>query len=140
MTRTTHGELNLSDQWRVQVGTPYAWASYMDGNSVPPFMQVELYPVPNLAVGIPFTYSADLPALGDTSLAIAPWIQPGALVQGVIALLKGYLRDYTGAQLAAVSAAAALKQMRGSEAQGMAPGQMRLDSYYVGYRTRRWNR
>lgn len=142
MRRTTHGELNQSDPQRVLNGTPRMWASYMDDTSTPPRMQVELYPVPDTAVGIPFTYSADAGELdpSNTSLILQVWMQPAALVEGTIAKLKRHLRDYTGAQLAAVDAAAALKNMRTSEAQGMAPAQMQLDSYYTRHRSKRWCR
>lgn len=137
MRRTTHGELNQSDPQRVMSGTPQLWASYMDDTSTPPRMQVEFYPVPDTAVGIPFTYSADSGELSDTETLLQVWIQPAALVEGTIAKLKRHTKDYTGAQLATVDAAAALKNMRSSEAQGMAPAQMQLDPYFTRHRLRR---
>jgi hypothetical protein len=140
LKRFTHAQLNESDPSRKATGTPQGWASYMDDNSVPPRMQVELWPIPDTATGIPFTYSADADDLTATSTIIKVWMQPSALVEGVTALIKRHLKDYAGAQLAAVAAGAALKNMRTSEAQGMAPAQMRLDSYYTRHRHKRFCR
>jgi hypothetical protein len=137
MTRFTHGELNLSDPRRVANGVPTSWASYMDDSSVPPNMQVELYPVPDKEVGIPFTYVADAGALTDTTTIIQIWMQPAALLEGVTAKIKAHLKDYTGAQLHAAAADGALKVMRRAEAQGIAPARMQLDSYYTSHRLRR---
>src|ERR1035437_10274292 len=67
MVRFTHGELNESDPSRIQTGTPRAWASYMDDSSTPPRMQVEIWPIPDVAIGIPFTYVGDAAPLTDTS-------------------------------------------------------------------------
>ena len=138
MVRSTHGELNESDPWRLQTGTPRAWASYMDDSSTPPRMQVEIWPVPDLAVGIPFTYVGDAAPLTDTSTILQVWMQPTALVEGIVGKIKAYLKDYAGAQLAMLAAKSALQNMRTSEAQGMAPAQMKLDSYYTAHRRRRW--
>lgn len=137
MTRFSHGELNLSDPRRVQSGVPQTWASYMDDNSIPPNMQVELYPVPDCAIGIPFTYVADADPLSAASQILQVWMQPAAMIEGVTAKIKMHLKDYAGAQLHAAAAMGALKNMRSSEAQGMAPARMKLDPYYTSHRSRR---
>jgi hypothetical protein len=138
MVRFTHGELNESDPSRIQTGTPRAWASYMDDSSTPPRMQVEIWPIPDVAIGIPFTYVGDAAPLTDTSTILQVWMQPTALVEGIVAKVKAHLKDYPGAQLAMLAAKSALQNMRTSEAQGMAPAQMKLDSYYTRHRANRW--
>ena len=137
MKRVTHGELNLTDPRRQATGTPQFWASYMDDSSTPPNMQVELYPIPQIEVGIPFSYVAAGPDLASTTAILQVWLQPAALLEGVTAKIKMHLKDYTGAQLHAAAAGSALKNMRTSEAQEMAPTRMRLDPYYTDHRMRR---
>jgi hypothetical protein len=137
MERMTHAELNLSDPRRVASGIPMLWASYMDDSSVPPNMQVELYPVPDRAVGIPFTYVANAGALKATSQIIQIWMQPAALIEGVTAKIKMHLKDYAGAQLHAAAAASALATMKKAEAQRLAPAHITLDSYYTRHRSSR---
>jgi hypothetical protein len=137
MLRMSHGELNVSDPSRLATGTPSSWAVYMDDGSTPPRLQVELNPIPDRAVGIPFTYFSDAGALSDTSTILQVWMQPSALVEGVVAKIKRHLKDYVGSQLAAADAKAALANMRTSEAQGMGPAHMKLDSYFTAHRRRR---
>jgi len=121
------------------LGTPGIWAGYMDDGSTPPRMQVELCPAPDKAYGIPFTYVSDPGGLtgSSTFATLQVWMQPAALLEGVVARVKAHLKDYNGAQLAGVLAKAALGQMRKAEAQGMAPAAMQLDSYYTRHRMRR---
>jgi hypothetical protein len=141
LERMTRSQLNQSVPSQGCTGTPAIWTSYMDDGSTPPRMQVQLCPAPDKVYGIPFTYVSDPGALSDnaagTSLILQAWMQPTALVQGVTALIKAQLKDYAGAQLAAALAKAALATMVRAEAQGMAPAQMQLDSYYTRYRARR---
>jgi hypothetical protein len=118
-------------------GTPMLWSAYMDDGSTPPQMQVKFYPAPNVAIGIPFRYSAEVAAPGATSVTLIPWLQPGALIEGATAKIKAHLKDYAGAQLAMVAAKAALGAMRAAEAFRQGPVSMRLDSYYTSHRSRR---
>jgi hypothetical protein len=137
LQRFSIAQLNQSDPCRVQSGTPTAWASRMDDNSTPPNMEVELYPVPDQAIGIPYTYVSEAADLSSTSTILQVWMQPAALVEGVTGRIKAHLKDYTGATFHATLAKAALQNMRTSEAQGMAPAVMQLDSYYTRHRLRR---
>jgi len=137
LRRFSHGELNETDPTRVATGKPFAWASYMDDSSIPPLMQVELYPIPDTAIGIPFTYAGDAGDLIATSSIIQVWMQPTALIEGIVARVKRHLTDYAGSDRAEAAAKSALKNMRTSEAQGMAPAQMALDRYYTAHRRRR---
>ena len=135
--RMSRGQLNASQPFSNSYGTPQIWASYMEDGSTPPRMQIELYPIPNLAVGIPFNYVAEGPALTDTSQILQVWMQPAALIESVTASIKAHREDYSGAQFHEMRAAAALKAMIGTEAQGMAKTRLQLDDYYTSYRNRR---
>src|ERR1700690_775250 len=67
MVRFPQAHLNESDPLRVATGTPTVWTSYMDDLSTPPNMQVEIWPAPSEAIGIPYTYSADAGDLASTA-------------------------------------------------------------------------
>lgn len=140
MRRFSRGELDVSDPLRQGTGTPQAWASRMDDSSTPPNMQVELYPVPNKAIGIPFTYVMDASPLTAASSILQVWIQSAALIEGTTAKIKAHLRDYAGAQYHTATAKSALANMRTSEAQGMGPAIFQLDGYYTSHRRKRWCR
>jgi hypothetical protein len=141
LTRTTHVEIDAFDPGRLVVGAPTKFAVYMDdSNAIPPQMQVEVWPVPNVSMGLPFTYASDAGDLASTTTVLQAWLQPAALVEGSIGKIKAFLKDYTGAAFHGVAAKAALMNMRTSEAQGLAPAKMQLDSYYTRHRTKRWCR
>lgn len=139
LRRFTRDQLNSLDPSRLSIGTPRVWASYMDDGSVPPRMQIELNPIPDSAIGIPFEYIAELAAPDSSGAAFAAWMEPAtALVEGVTAKVKRHLKDYNGAQLAKAEAAEALSTMRGNEAQRMPNTQMRLAGHFTAHRRRRW--
>jgi hypothetical protein len=140
MRRYTHEQLNASDPTRATVGTARAWAGYMDDDSTPPRMQVEIYPNPNESESLLYTYQSYGGDLDAEAKLLELWIQPAALLEGITARIKAHLKDYTGANFHTALAKAALATMRTSEAQGMAPAQMKLSSYYTGHRARRWKR
>lgn len=140
MTRFTHEQLSASDPTRAMTGTPNAWASYMDDQSVPPNMQVEIWPIPDAATALQYTYQSTGGDLVSESMILQVWLQPSALMEGICARAKAHMKDYAGASFHTALAKSALQTMRGAEAQGMAPAQMQLDRYYSGYRSRRWSR
>jgi hypothetical protein len=140
LQRFAHQQIDAFDPQRNTVGTPTVWASYMDANAVPPPIQVELWPWPDKIISLPFAYESigTSPAVETTLLQV--WLQPSALLEGVTARIKAHLKDYEGATLHAALAKSGLQTMRGAEAQKLAPVQLQLSSYYVGYRAKRWNR
>ncbi len=139
MVRKDRSQLDFSDSARSTFGTPKFWASYMDDGSTPPRMQVELDPVPDTAASLPFSYTADV-SLPAQSAAFLAWMSPTALIEGVNACVKRHLKDYVGAEMHAREADKALKGMRRTEAHGMAPARMQMDSYYTRHRSRRFCR
>lgn len=98
--RFSRSQLDASFPNRPATGNPAIWAPYMDDTSDPPRMQVELYPIPDAAKGLPITYVADQAALsaGTTSATLLPWLRPAALVAGVWANILAHREDYVGAQ------------------------------------------
>lgn len=140
MVRFTHEQLNQSDPDRSMTGTPTAWALVMDDNSIPPRMQVELWPVPDAVYSCPFTYQSAAGDLTSEQTILQVWMQPAALVEGTTARIKAHLKDIPGATFALGLAVNAMKVMRGAEAEGMAPAQMQLSPYYTSYRTKKWKR
>lgn len=138
MRRFSRTQFKLSFPWRASVGTPTYWASYMDDSSTPPRMQVELAPIPDQAIGIPFEYIAEAPGPSSSSAAFAAWMEPAsALVLGVEARCKAHFKDYNGATLARTDAERALTLMQGNEARREGGLQMRLQSHFTDHRRRR---
>lgn len=137
MKRFSHGQLQAIAPWSNVSGVPQAWASYMDNGASPPQMQVELFPVPLIAVGLPFTYIADADPLSAASAPFQVWMQSTALVEGVTGKILAAKGDYMGAEMHAKDAQTAVGIMAMTEAQGMAPAQMQLDPYYTSHRMRR---
>jgi len=91
-------------------------------------------------MAIPFEYVAEADSLNSTGTILQIWMQPSALIEGVVARIKRHLKDYPGAQLAAAAASDALKTMRRAEAHVMGPAHMQLDSYFTSHRSKRWSR
>jgi hypothetical protein len=137
MKRFGHRQLQALAPWSNVSGVPIAWASYMDNGSTPPLMQIELFPVPLISVGLPFTYTADADPLSSTSQAFQVWMQPGAMIEGVTAKIKAHRGDYDGAQVHALDAKIAVSTMLSAEAQRMAPALMMLDPYFTRHRRER---
>ena len=137
LTRAGRGELST-----LTYGPAGRWSSYMDDNSSPPRMQVQIEAIPDTTTSYPFTYAAEAPSLSGTSVTMLPWVQPSCLVEGVMAKLcaSPAMKDYTGAAFHKIAAADALKIMRRAEANGLAPAEMKMSPAYTQHRWKRWNR
>lgn len=140
LKRFSLAKLNEVDPRRQASGTPQAWASYMEDSQTPPLMQVEIWPIPDVTAGLPYTYAGEIGGLSDATDVVEIWLQPAALVEGCISKIKAHLKDIPGAQFAKVNAAEALKLMRRAEAQGSGPTHMQLSSYFTAHRAKRWCR
>jgi hypothetical protein len=140
LTRMHRSQLDQSAPGRTAFGIPEIWAPYMDDGSTPPRLQVELYPIPDRVIGIPFTYSAEFSSLSTTSQILQVWMQPTALLEGTAAKILRWKGDAAGAALAKAEANDALKNMRTSEAQSLPKAQMQMDDYYIRHRAKRWCR
>lgn len=136
--RLSRAQLDESAPGRPSSGTPQIWASSFDDNSTPPVMQVELYPVPDAAIGIPYTYIADQAELSGTGVAILAWVRSACLTAGVQADILNHLEKFGAADRAEAKYMRELSTMRGNEARRDGPSQMALASHYTSHRARRW--
>lgn len=130
--RFEQGQRNLSNgNW---LGRPESWWPYMDDGSTPPQMQVKLWPVPDQAYGIPFTYASEAATPSGTSFTLLPWTSPTCLIEGSTARIKRHLKDYTGSELAKAAYTVALENMKSDEAYRRGPTTMIMASHYTAHR------
>lgn len=140
LKRLSRAELNLSAAARGAYGTPSYWASSMDDSSSPPNLQIELYPVPDRAIGIPYEYVAEASVPGTASAAFLPWMEPStALFEGVCGKIyrTPAFKDLAASQLAAAAAKEALSTMRANETRRMGPATFKMDNYFTRHRRNR---
>jgi hypothetical protein len=133
--RLSRAQLDDAAPNRPTSGTPQIWASSFDANSA---MQVELYPIPGAAIGVPYTYTADPAELSGTGTAILVWVRPAALIAGVHADILNHLDKPAAADRAEAKYLRELSTMRATEARRDGPSQMSLASHYTSHRARRW--
>lgn len=83
--QSSRAELDRMSPDRARDGAPEFWAPYADDMSVPPFAQVELYPVPDQVYSLPYTYTPDatLFSTQDTASILPAWMDAGCLKAGV---------------------------------------------------------
>lgn len=130
----------VSHETGTSYGEPQIWQSYMDDNSNPPRMQVKLYPIPTLAVGIPFTYVAEEDAPTSGSVAFAPWMEPSsAMFEGVAAKIWRIpmFLNLAASQLSMSVAEKALNTMKASDAARQGVQKLEMADYWVRHRVRR---
>ena len=140
LLRTDWAELNAISPTRAGFGYPSWWALRMDDTNTPPGMQVELYPIPEHAYALPYTYVGEVGVPTQSTAAFQAWMEPAsAMVEGVTGKILRLQKDYVGAQLAMAEAARAVKLMRATECERMGPARMKLGSYYTRHRARRGN-
>ncbi len=132
--------LNREIAGRPQYGTPRYWSQFMDDASDPPLPQIELYPIPTDAEGLPYSFTADPSALSATSTSLLPWVRPGALVAGCEADLLSLDKNYLGADRKEARFQALLKQMRANAARAAGPATIRIAKRHTQHRARRWAR
>lgn len=139
LVRYTRAQLNASFPDRTTVGTPQAWAAYMDDSSSPPRMQVELYPVPELAVGIPLSYVAEATTPTASGSAFAGWVKSTALFEGVCARIcrLPQFRDLDAAREHERVAKESISDMKADEARKKGGIEFTLGSYYTSHRSKR---
>lgn len=129
---------------RVCVGDPTMYAVDADSaESTPPVLHaVELYPLPQTAVGLPFRYAkAALSFDGDSpSLYPLPFVSTQCLLNGVRADIRMHLKDYAGAQLYEAKYESDLRVMVRVDEARKGPKAPKLPAHYTNYRQRRTHR
>ena len=109
----------------------------IDDGSNPPRAQVELFPVPDGAYGIPFNYIAEQAALNSTSVTLLPWLRPSALIEGVSASIKRHNQDFNGADRAEARFAELVAEMVNKESRALGSVPLQMAARYTRYRSRR---
>lgn len=125
---------------RAAEGTPLAYRRFMDDSSSPPQMRVELSPVPDAAIGLPYSYFADEAQFGatDTAVSLLPWMRPAALVEGALADVLGYDPEALAAAAAhETKFERAAAQMERTEIQNQPVQRLRLPSRFTRHRADR---
>jgi hypothetical protein len=133
----SRAELSAAAPGRPENGTPEVWAPYPD--TAAGLVQVELYPIPDESVGIPYSYFADAADLsaGATSAALLPWVRPAALIAGATADILRHLKEWQGAREYEGTYEARVADMRRSDAASRPAAAIRMANAYTDHRVRR---
>jgi hypothetical protein len=114
----------------------------MDDLSTPPRVQVELNPIPEEVLAVPFWYTQD-PELfdaGDTGDFFAPWLDPDEILLAVEGLARRLEKDYAGAQLAEGLRQSVATETNEAENRRIGPQPIKMSGYYTRHNRRRWQR
>jgi len=139
----TQEELDERAANRGTEGTPDCYSPHMEDLSTPPRSQVELYPVPDAVMALPFWYTQDptLFSASQTSNFVAAWLNPDALYCGVEAEVRRQLeQDYVGGQAAESMFNLHLSEMFAAEARRTPARQIKMADRFTRHNLRRWTR
>lgn len=90
-------ELDKLDPARLRIEADAdAYAFFEDDTSSPPLPQIELWPGPQNAIGVPIRYTERIDAITSTSTIFPQWINIECIFAGVEADLCRLARDYAG--------------------------------------------
>lgn len=117
-------------------GTPAKWAEQdRDSSNV---VQVELYPIPDEAQGLPYRYVETLTDLSTPASTLPPWIPQSLITAGVSADLEIIVKDsVTKSQNAEAQWRQGLSRLRAKEALRRGPAEFRLPDQFTAHRRRR---
>jgi hypothetical protein len=117
MQKLSPGELRAAVGRIITLGPPKAWAPATDTGSSDPAMlrRVEIYPIPESAIGVPYTYQRRITAWTSTNLSPLPWVPDQLIELGVKADIREARGDYGGADRAEAKFAAALATLRAQD-------------------------
>lgn len=85
LTRLSIAAANDAFPSRDVYGTPTYFVQYMDAQTDPAVMQVELLPIPETVLTFPIWYTYDPSAPTSTATNLQTWVRNGALKAGVLA-------------------------------------------------------
>jgi hypothetical protein len=127
---------------RTFLDNPAAWALYDNTSetSPPVLHQIEFFPPPLYARGIPIEYLVIAsPFTGDnTSDSPLPWVPDSVLLFGCRADIRAYLEDYAGAQMYEAKYESELARMAlRDESERKKPQPMRMASRFTRHRLAR---
>ncbi len=143
MDEISQEDLDQRAPQRSTYGAPSTFSPHMVDTSTPPRRQVELYPIPDRVMAIPFWYLQEptLFAIGDTAVYLPSFLDPSVLLYGVEAdIQRIILKDYNGAAAAEALFGRAVSEMMGQEADRTPNTEIRMAARFVRHRIRRWMR
>lgn len=140
LDQVSQEQLDERDPNRASEGTPNCYSPHMDDASTPPRMQVEVFPIPDEAIAIPFWYTQDptLFSASGTALFVAAWLEPAAIYDGVEADVRRLEKDYAGFDRAEALFNVHLIEMFGAEARRRGPQSIKMHPQYTRHNRRRW--
>lgn len=116
-------------------GTPRVWAPAVD--STGNLLQIEVYPVPDAAGSIPYSYFSEKTAPTSTSITLLPLLRPAALVEGVSANVLRHMKDWNGALVFEKRFADLVATMIRGECRAKGGQQLRMASRFTRHRLAR---
>ena len=143
LKRLTSGEMARM-QLAYQTGQPMYWAPAADTDETTPpvYHQIDLYPVPNSSVGLPFQYVLSPYGFdgSNTSSSPLPWVSTNAIVAHARARCLRSLGKFAEAQAELMSYRAGLQQMILMETQRRPPDRIQMASRFTRHRQDRSTR
>lgn len=137
MEQWSSAKLRATAPNRIARGEPRVWAPVPDGNTTPPTMQIEVYPVPDKVYGIPVTYTAEQGALTASSATLLPWTRPAAMVAGVTADVWRHKDNIALAREYDARFVALVGEMLRIDAKQRPPAQLKMAARFVRHRIQR---
>jgi hypothetical protein len=144
MERMTTEQMDAASASRFPIGEPafYRPASDTDDSSTPIYHQVEIFPAPETAIGLFYTYIR-LPIEFDgtnTDDEILPLVNPHALLAGAKALLLAHFGRYDAAAAEKAIQRGSTEAMHQAESDAVGPGRIRMADRFTRHRRARWSR
>lgn len=137
-------ELDQISAGRLAYGEPSMFSPGSDTpEASPPVLhRVELYPIPELAAGYPYTYQS-IPASftgQNTSDSPLAWVSDDAISAFTKASILRHQKDYAGAEEEERQGGLFLTELSMQENERNGPVQIRMQPRFVRHRARRWSR
>jgi hypothetical protein len=141
MQLMTEENLDQASAARLTIGEPYFYSPATDTTdaATPIYHQVEIYPAPETAVGLNYTY-VRLPiefSGTNTSVEILPWVDSRAVIAGAKALMLAHMKQYQEAGAEGVIASRSIDRMSQVETATVGPSRLRMAPRYTRHRRTR---
>jgi hypothetical protein len=142
--RKTRDDLNEADPSRVRSGPARIFAPHSDSDeaSPPVLHRVEIYPVPDAAEGLPFSYEKAVSEFtgSNTTDSPLPWVSEDAIKAGALVRIYRHVKDAAGEASARADFRDFVAGMVRVEAARVGPARLRMDPRYTAHRRQRWAR
>lgn len=142
LTRFTQAQMRRSFPARNSYGAPAEWSWYPDANTDPPVIQIEVFPVPVVAVSLLADVIVDTSGLDvtDATSSLLPWTRPACLIAGVQADVSVHLDQLPKAALYEARFDKLLLQMKGIDHEADGPQPIGIADRYTRHQRNRYRR